>query len=108
MDRGDCLLDIKTDTSEAATPGGTVQRLASRLSCGAWLGWSRVPARAGRALEPTVIAVHSQRVHAELNGWRTPGGIILREPIQASVEYTPALARHGMAFITSYPFLTLL
>ena len=53
--------------------------------------------RAGRALEPTVIAVHSQRVHAELNGWRTPGGMILREPIQASVGYTPALARRGGA-----------
>ena len=69
---------------------------ASRLPC-ALNRVSWVPAGAGRALEPTVVAVHSQRMHAKLNGWRTPGGIILREPVQASVEYTPALARHGTA-----------
>ncbi len=52
-------------------------------------------AKTGKPLEPTVIAVNSQNIHAELNGWRTDRGLILRQPIQASVAYTPALARRG-------------
>ena len=38
-----------------------------------------------------MVAVHSQNIHAELNGWRTNRGLILRQPIAASVAYTPAL-----------------
>ena len=96
MDRGDHLWNLSVHILAAgSTSCRKSAAIGEQTPVRAHLGLSRVPARAGRALEPTVIAVHSQRVHAELNGWRTPGGIILREPVQASVEYTPALARHS-------------
>ena len=50
---------------------------------------------AGKPLEPTVFAVHSQHIHAELTGWRTAKGLLLREPVQATFTYTPALAKCG-------------
>ncbi|EIE19123.1 hypothetical protein COCSUDRAFT_59606 [Coccomyxa subellipsoidea C-169] len=51
----------------------------------------------GKPLEPTVIKVASQHINAQLSGWRTADGIILREPITASFAYTPALAKYGFA-----------
>ena len=33
------------------------------------------------------------QVSAELSGWRTSTGLLLREPATASVDYTPALAK---------------
>lgn len=40
-----------------------------------------------------MIKVASEHINAQLNGWRTADGIILREPITASFAYTPALAK---------------
>ena len=51
---------------------------------------------AGKPLEPTVLAVHSQHIHAEVTGWRTPKGLLLREPVKASFTYTPALAKSAL------------
>ena len=48
---------------------------------------------AGSKLDPAVLKIDSERVHASLNGWRTTDGIRLREPAYASVQYTPALAK---------------
>ena len=48
---------------------------------------------AGKPQEPTILAMHSQHIHAEATGWRTPKGLLLREPIKASFTYTPALAK---------------
>lgn len=48
----------------------------------------------GRPLDPTVVTVDSEHIHAQLHGWRTSdGGLILTQPITASVAYTPALAK---------------
>lgn len=40
-----------------------------------------------------MLSVHSQHIHAEMTGWRTPKGLLLREPVKASFTYTPALAK---------------
>ena len=40
-----------------------------------------------------MLALHSQHIHAEATGWRTPKGLLLHEPIKASFTYTPALAK---------------
>ena len=53
------------------------------------------PWPAGKPLEPTAFAVHSQHIHAELTGWRTAKGLLLREPVKATFTYTPALAKCG-------------
>ncbi len=50
-------------------------------------------ASTGKPQDPTVLAVHSQHIHADLTGWRTPKGLLLREPVKASFTYTPALAK---------------
>jgi hypothetical protein len=43
-----------------------------------------------------VITIDSEHVHAQLHGWRTTcGGLILAQPISASVAYTPALAKQA-------------
>lgn len=52
-------------------------------------------AKTGKPLEPVVLAVHSQNIHAELNGWRTEAGLMLRQPIAVSAAYTPALAKQA-------------
>ena len=52
------------------------------------------------------MAVHSQNIHAELTGWRTDRGLMLRQPIAASVAYTPALARHAVLASFSMPVET--
>ena len=52
---------------------------------------------AGKPREPTVLAVHSQHIHAEVTGWRTPKGLLLREPVKASFTYTPALAKSALS-----------
>ena len=44
------------------------------------------------ALRAYHLAVHAQ-VTAQLSGWRTNTGLLLREPATACVEYTPALAK---------------
>lgn len=36
------------------------------------------------------------QVTAQLTGWRTSSGLLLREPATASVDYTPALAKYGL------------
>lgn len=33
------------------------------------------------------------QVSAQLSGWRTASGMLLREPATASIDYTPALAK---------------
>ena len=43
-----------------------------------------------------MLAVHSQHIHAEVTGWRTPKGLLLREPVKASFTYTPALAKSAL------------
>ena len=43
-----------------------------------------------------MLAVHSQHIHAEMTGWRTPKGLLLREPVKASFTYTPALAKSAL------------
>lgn len=40
-----------------------------------------------------MLAVHSQHIHAEVTGWRTPKGLLLREPAKGSFTFTPALAK---------------
>ena len=35
------------------------------------------------------------QVTAQLSGWRTSTGLLLREPATASVDYTPALAKYA-------------
>lgn len=40
--------------------------------------------------------MHSQHIHAELTGWRTAKGLLLREPVRATFTYTPALAKCGL------------
>ena len=54
------------------------------------------------------------QVTAQLSGWRTSAGLLLREPATASVDYTPALAKYvctRLAFpsllppSTSFPLL---
>ncbi|KAK9904839.1 hypothetical protein WJX75_003587 [Coccomyxa subellipsoidea] len=65
-----------------------------------WVDHTPKPPRSrniGKPLEPTVIKVASEHINAQLNGWRTADGIILREPITASFAYTPALAKYGFA-----------
>lgn len=41
------------------------------------------------------------QVTAQLTGWRTSSGLLLREPATAFVDYTPALAKYGL--LTSPP-----
>ena len=47
--------------------------------------------------------MHSQHIHAELTGWRTAKGLLLREPIQATFTYTPALAKCGPVLSSFVP-----
>ena len=78
-----------------------IMPVKSELGCqsigcsGALLPLSTVSwhAPAGKPQDPTVLAVHSQHIHADLTGWRTPKGLLLREPVKASFTYTPALAK---------------
>eukprot|EP00884_Botryococcus_braunii_P007302 jgi/Botrbrau1/16573/Bobra.0068s0004.1 len=51
-----------------------------------------------------MVSVRSENVAAEVSGWRVAGGLVLREPVTASVVVTPALARAGLA--RSNPLLT--
>ena len=48
-----------------------------------------------------MLAVHSQHIHAEVTGWRTPKGLLLREPVKASFTYTPALAKSVSALASA-------
>ena len=48
-----------------------------------------------------MLAVHSQHIHAEVTGWRTPKGLLLREPVKASVTYTPALAKSALLLLST-------
>ena len=47
--------------------------------------------------------MHSQHIHAELTGWRTASGLLLREPIKATFTYTPALAKCGPVLFVLVP-----
>ena len=40
------------------------------------------------------------QVNAQLSGWRTSKGLLLREAATASVDYTPALAKYVFLTIT--------
>ncbi|KAK9818270.1 hypothetical protein WJX72_009837 [[Myrmecia] bisecta] len=68
-----------------------------------WVDKQRAPkagaAGMGRALDPTVVVVNSEHVNAELSGWRTSTGLLLRKPVSASVDYTPALAKFYLSRI---------
>lgn len=57
-------------------------------------------AHSGHPLEPAAIAFNSQHVQAQLSGWRTKTGMLLREPAAAAVDYTPALAKYGLQKIS--------
>ena len=50
-----------------------------------------------------VFAVHSQHIHAELTGWRTAKGLLLREPVKATFTYTPALAKCAPVLLSVVP-----
>ena len=47
--------------------------------------------------------MHSQHIHAELTGWRTAKGLVLREPVKATFTYTPALAKCGPMLYSLVP-----
>ncbi|DBB18517.1 TPA: hypothetical protein ACH3X3_000157 [Trebouxia sp. C0006] len=57
-------------------------------------------AHSGHPLEPTAVAFNSQHVQAQLSGWRTKTGMLLREPATAALDYTPALAKYGLQRIS--------
>ncbi|KAA6418785.1 MAG: hypothetical protein FRX49_11273 [Trebouxia sp. A1-2] len=69
-------------------------------------GWAQTEhqpkgtAHSGHLLEPTAVAFNSQHVQAQLSGWRTKTGMLLREPATAAVDYTPALAKYGLQRIS--------
>ena len=73
--------------SELGSPSSGFSVALLSLSTKSW------HAPAGKPQDPTVLAVHSQHIHADLTGWRTPKGLLLREPVNASFTYTPALAK---------------
>lgn len=54
-----------------------------------------------------MVKIASEHINAQLNGWRTADGIILREPITASFAYTPALAKYDPLICSPHPLLQL-
>ncbi|KAK9838177.1 hypothetical protein WJX81_006881 [Elliptochloris bilobata] len=69
-----------------------------------WLRSESPPADLKGLVEPFACSLNSEHVRAEGSGWRSPAGLRLRQPATASLDYTPALARHGLARVN--PLLT--
>ncbi|BDA46251.1 hypothetical protein COCOBI_08-3430 [Coccomyxa sp. Obi] len=58
----------------------------------------------GRPIQPFVLKLETEHLELRAGGWRTTTGFLLRQPASATVTFTPALAKYGLARLN--PFLS--
>lgn len=44
---------------------------------------------------PIAMKIEADNLSARAGGWRTSTGVLLRQPMAATINFTPALARHA-------------
>ncbi|KAK9827236.1 hypothetical protein WJX81_000649 [Elliptochloris bilobata] len=71
---------------------------ANGIDCG-WLARDRWPAaseQTGAPRFPVAVKVEADNLSARFGGWRTSTGVLLRQPLAATINFTPALAKYGL------------
>ena len=52
--------------------------------------------RAGVPRFPVAMRIEADNLNARCGGWRTSTGVLLRQPMAATINFTPALARYAL------------
>jgi hypothetical protein len=68
----------------------------ARCACprrGAWARMCHAAARAGVLRFPVAAKVEADNLSARFGGWRTSTGVLLRQPLASTINFTPALAK---------------
>ena len=58
----------------------------------------RSAARAGVLRFPVAAKVEADNLSARFGGWRTSTGVLLRQPLASTINFTPALAKCAPRF----------
>ncbi|KAK9906458.1 hypothetical protein WJX75_002116 [Coccomyxa subellipsoidea] len=58
----------------------------------------------GRPIQPFGLKLVTEHLEFKASGWRTTTGFLLRQPASATITFTPALAKYGLARL--HPFLS--
>ena len=56
-------------------------------------GRATPPTRAGVLRFPVAAKVEADNLSARFGGWRTSTGVLLRQPLASTINFTPALAK---------------